>query len=136
MYPRPATPNGHPTSGRAFARRCVLILLASLLIFPPFVAGASGTVSLTIRVEVDPSDLLRGGLPGDHDGIGRADMVLARYEPLLRDSLKHRYGPGEIDRIVADVVNRAVIVVDGEALAASSVSDVCLRQRNGSVYVL
>ena len=136
MIHQPATTHQLPSPRKTFVGLTFLILLASFLASPPPVAGASGSVSLTIRVEVGPSDLPGGGLSGDLEGAAGAEQAVARFASSLRRSLEDRYLPSEIDRIVDSVAGHAVVVIDGEAVAANPADSLWLDSDNGNVVIL
>ncbi len=134
MIRRPATSQTEPATRAALLGLCSLALPIALLVSPPPVAGASGSVSVTIRVEVDPVDLHGGGLlDGARAG---ADEVAALLAPVLRRSLAARYAPSEIDRIVDSVADDCVVVRDGEVVARTSTDPASLSRDGESVFIL
>ena len=60
MNHQPAAPRLASPKGKSLVGLCFLILLVTTFAIPSFAAGASGTVSLSIRLEVGIAGLQRG----------------------------------------------------------------------------
>jgi len=133
---KPAAPRPTHPRGRSFLGLAFLFLLISPLVNPASAAGASGTVSVSIRLEIGLSDLHSGGSSGGLHGSAGAEKAHTVIAPLLRSSLKDRYQPSEIDRIVDEFVTRTVVVMDGEAVGFGQTDTAFLTNGGGVVFSL
>ena len=122
--------------GKSLMGLCFLILLVTTFASPSSAAGASGSVSLSIRLEVGIAGLQGGESSSYSQPKSGAVGVLSELAPRLRDSLRDRYQPSEVERIVTDVTEHAVIVIDGEAFAHNPSGDTWLISEHGSVLSL
>lgn len=115
---------------------CFLILLVTTFASPSSAAGASGPVSLSIRLEVGIAGLQGGESSSYSQAKSGAARVLSELAPRLKNSLRDRYQPSEVERIVTDVTEHAVIVMDGKAFAHNPSGGSWLTSENGSVLSL
>jgi len=112
------------------------VLLACLMITPAAAAGSSGTVSVSIRVEVDLADLHRGGILSSLDGTARSNLLLAGVAPVLRRSLAGRYHRDELERIVSETASQAVLVYDDRAISSRRSTAAFVHNPDGAVFSL
>jgi len=136
MYHQPAAPQPTPAHGRPLLGLCCLMLLAATFAGPSSAAAASGTVSLTIRLEAGVAGLLSGGSTGELPAAAGAEGALAEFAPRFRQSLEGRYQQSEIDRIVSSVTEHAIIVLDGEAFSHDSSGSTWLTSDDDGVFSL
>ena len=136
MDSRPAAPQSSHHRSNALIGLALLLLLVSPFVNSASAAGASGTVSVSIRLEIGLSDLQSGGSSGGLHGSAGAAKAHTVLAPLLRNSLKDRYRPIEVDRIVAEFAAQAVIVMDGEAVGSGGTDTAFLTTSDGDVFSL
>lgn len=136
MDSRPAAPQSSHHRAKALIGLAFLLLLVNPIVNSASAAGASGTVSVSIRLEIGLSDLQSGGSSGGLHGSAGAEKASGVLAPLLRHSLKDRYQPREVDRIVDEFARRAVIVLDGEAVGCGESDTAFLTTGDGDVFSL
>lgn len=123
-----------PTTHRDLTGLVLLFLLVTLLVSLHPAAAASGTVSVTIRVEVGMPDLLRGGDPASLATTDGTRAVLEAYAPTLRRGLERRYSPAEVDRIVNEVSDHSVVIFDDAAIATGTQDAAIIGLGQGRAY--
>lgn len=133
---RPSVPHKDQPRRRDHLRLVLLVLLIAVLSAPPIAAGASGTVSVSIRLEVGIADLQRAPTSGGLDGPASTTRAFDEFAYRLRESLEGRYHPAEVDRIVDEVTDHAVIVVDGEAIGRSASDSAFFNAGDGTIVSL
>lgn len=137
MNSKPAAPRPAHPAGRILPVLALFTLLTIPSIHPAIAAGASGTVSVSIRLEIGLSDLHSGGGPSRGlRGAAGAEKAHAVLAPLLRNSLKDRYQPNEVDRIVHEFATRVVVVHDGEAVGSGGTDTAFVTTGDGDVFSL